>query len=337
MDTSGMESRLMRYYDGELSETEIREVESWMNESPDNMKTAEQVYYLCFAADAYEMKTSVDEGEAFRRVRSRILRNRLRGHVRRFERVAAVLLLPLLCAAAYLLSDYFKEYDTFREVRSVSGMVSCITLPDDTKVWLNSDSYLRYPARFGKERRVELCGEGYFDVSEDPKHKFIVRAKNTEVVVHGTEFNVEAYDDDSHVRTTLVSGIVDVCYEDRDGAGRTWRLRPSQQASYDVATGTMSLSEENVLCSISWKDGKVVLDNTPIEDALRMIGNKYNVHFILRDDALRHYRFTGTFCNQSLDAILRYFSISSRITFRQIDGQLADRDGLSGRSVYEVI
>ena len=331
-----MESKLIRYYNGELSAEEIKEVESWMNESDENRKLAEQVYYLCFAADAYEMKATVDTDAALKKVRGRIRTEKWRGYARRLERVAAVLLLPFICLSAYLLVDLSKEYNPVQEMRSASGMVSCITLPDDSKVWLNSDSYLRYPSRFGKERRVTLYGEGYFEVSKDPKHKFIVEAKNSEIVVHGTEFNIESYDDD-YVRTTLVSGVVDMCYDDRNHHRKALRLMPSQQATYNTKTGEMHLREENVLCNTSWKDGKVVLDNTSLEDALRMIGNKYNVQFILRNDDLRHYRFTGTFSNQSLDVILRYFSISSKISFRQIDERQTGRDGSAGRSVYEVI
>ena len=331
-----MESKLIRYYNGELSSEEIIEVESWMNASAENMKTAEQVCYICFATDAYEMKTSVDTEKALRKVRKSIAKGKLRGYVRKFERIAAMLLLPFIGITAYLLADLSREYNPVQEIRSAAGMVSCVTLPDNSKVWLNSDSYLRYPSRFGKERRVVLYGEGYFEVSKDPRHKFIVEAKNSEIVVHGTEFNIESYDDE-YVRTTLVSGIVDMCYEDQNHHRKALRLMPSQQASYNTKTGVMHLREENVLCNTSWKDGKVVLDNTSLEDALRMIGNKYNVHFILKNDAHRHYRFTGTFSNQSLDVILRYFSISSKINFRQIDERQTGRDGSAGRSVYEVI
>lgn len=70
------------------------------------------------------------------------------------------------------------------EIRSTTGMISAVTLPDNTRVWLNSNSKLVYPTRFsGKERRVRLCGEGYFEVTKDPKHKFVVEAKSTEVEV----------------------------------------------------------------------------------------------------------------------------------------------------------
>ncbi len=336
MEETQMESLLVRYYGGELSTEEIREVETWMKASAANMKTAEQIYYICFASDALEAKKSIDTGKAYRKVRGRIFYGKMRGFVRKAERIAAVMLLPFIGLTAYLLFNVARDFTSTVEIRSTAGMVSCVTLPDDSRVWLNSDSYLRYPSRFGKERRVTLYGEGYFEVSKDPKHKFIVEAQNSEVVVHGTEFNVEAYGDD-YVRTTLVSGIVDMNYDDQNHHRKALRLMPSQQATYNTRTGVMYLREENVLCNTSWRDGKIVLDNTSLEDALRMIGNKYNVKFIIKNADHRHYKFTGTFSNQNLDVILRYFNISSDIRFRQIDERPTGRDGSAGRSVYEVI
>ena len=336
MEDTQMESLLVRYYNGELSAEDIDKVETWMKASASNMKLAEQVYYICFASDALDMKRRVDTGKAFRKVRGRISAERFKGFLRKVERVAAVMLLPFIGLTAWLLFEMAGDFTSSVEIRSTAGMVSCVTLPDNSKVWLNSDSFLRYPSRFGKERRVTLYGEGYFEVTKDPKHKFIVEAKNAEVVVHGTEFNVESYEDE-YVRTTLVSGVVDMNYDDRNHHRKSLRLMPSQQAVYNTKTGVMHLREENVLCNTSWRDGKIVLDNTSLEDALRMIGNKYNVSFIIKNDNHRHYKFTGTFSNQNLDVILRYFNISSNIRFRQVDERQTGRDGSAGRSVYEVI
>lgn len=335
MEDIQMESLLVRYYNGELSAEEINEVETWMKASAANMKTAEQIYYICFASDALEAKTGIDTEKAFRKVHGRIISGKLRNIFRHVERVAAVMLLPFIGLTAWLLFDMARDFTSSVEIRSTAGMVSCVTLPDNSKVWLNSDSYLRYPSRFGKERRVTLYGEGYFEVSKDPKHKFIVEAQNSEVVVHGTEFNVEAYGDD-YVRTTLVSGVVDMNYDDVNHHRKALRLMPSQQAIYNTKTGVMHLREEDVACNISWRDGKIVLNNTSLEDALRMIGNKYNASFIIKNENHRHYKFTGTFSNQNLGVILRYFNISSGINFRQIDERQTGRDGSAGRSIYEV-
>ena len=95
------------------------------------------------------------------------------------------------------------------------------------------------------------------------------------------------------------------------------------------------LNTANIPCNTSWKEGKIVLSNTPLKDALRMIGNKYNVSFNIRNDELLGNTFTGTFSNQSLDLILKHFSISSKIKFRRIDQTAGDKAS-AGRAVFEV-
>ena len=238
--------------------------------------------------------------------------------------------------SAWALIHVGREFNSMVEIHSTTGMVSCVTLPDNTRVWLNSDSYLRYPARFGKERRVTLFGEGYFDVAKDPDHKFVVEARTVEIEVYGTEFNVEAYDNDC-IRTTLVSGRVGVKYDDRFHHRQLVRMMPGQQAIYDTRTRFMYLNGADVTCNTSWKEGKIVLNNTSFEDALRLIGNKYNVQFRIKNDRLRNNKFTGTFSNQSLDVILKYFNISSNINFRRIDEKQTDGSDPAGRVIFEVL
>lgn len=334
MKECDMEGLLVRFYNGETTAEETARIERWMADADENRKIAEQVYYLCFASDALEARQRIDTPAAFRRVRSRIRRGQWHRLVHRLERVAAVLLLPLVVLSGWLLVHVGRDLNTMVEIRSTTGMVSCVTLPDNTRVWLNSDSYLRYPTCFGKERRVTLFGEGYFEVAKDPDHKFIVEARSLEVEVYGTEFNVEAYDD--CIRTTLVSGRVGVRYDDPSHHRQLVRLMPNQQAIYNARTGVMYLNGADVTCSTSWKEGRIVLNNTSLEDALRLIGNKYNVQFRIADDRLRGNKFTGTFSNQSLDVILRYFNISSNIRFRQLDQPVDDRDVTAGRTLFEV-
>ncbi len=335
MEEGRIESLLVRYYNGELRADEVAQVEAWIRTSEENRRIAKQIYYLCFASDALDTKQHVDTAAAFDRVCRRIRTNRWRAVFHRIERVAAVVLLPLLGLTAWLLVEMGCDLNTMIEVRSTTGMVSCVTLPDNTRVWLNSDSYLSYPSRFGKERRVTLFGEGYFDVAKDADHKFVVEARSLEIEVYGTEFNVEAYDDDC-IRTTLVSGRVGVHYDDRAHRRQLVQMMPNQQAVYNTRTGLIYLDTVDVTCNTSWKEGKIVLNNTSLEDALRLIGNKYNVEFRIANSRLRNDKFTGTFSNQSLDVILRYFNISSNIQFRQLDAAQEGPDASTGRTLFEV-
>lgn len=335
-ENNRIERLLIQYYSGDLAIEQIAEVEAWIESSAENRRVAEQIFYLCFSADALVAKQQVDPAAAFRKVHARIRRQNWRRVLRHFERVAAVMLLPLIVLSAFLITNLRSEFNSMVEIRSTTGMVSAVVLPDSTRVWLNSNSYLRYPTKFtGDMRRVTLYGEAYFDVAHDASKKFIVQAKNSEVEVYGTEFNIEAYDDD-YVRTTLVSGRVGMRYDDVNHHRQIVRMEPEQQAVYNTKTGVMYLNNVNVASNISWKEGKIVLDNTPLDAALRMLGNKYNVTFLIRNDELRQSKFTTSFSNQSLEVILKYFTISSNISFTQLDAQSAGRDGVVGRAVFEV-
>jgi len=145
---------------------------------------------------------------------------------------------------------------------------------------------------------------------------------------------VEAYDDE-YIRATLVSGRIGMKYDDANHRRQLVQMMPDQQITYNARTGVIYLNTANIPCNTSWKEGKIVLSNTPLKDALRMIGNKYNVSFNIRNDELLGNTFTGTFSNQSLDLILKHFSISSKIKFRRIDQTAGDKAS-AGRAVFEV-
>ncbi len=328
-----IEALLIRYYDKELSEEETLMLNRWMDESPENKKTAEEVYKLCYMVDV--AKSESDTGNAYREIRSKIRSQRRTNIFRRMQKVAAILAIPLLGVSAYLLYTVNRENSAIIELSTTTGMVSSVTLPDNSKVWLNSNSTIKYPAKFsGKERRVELCGEAYFDVAEDRRNKFVVEAKNVEVEVYGTEFNVEAYGEDHIIRTTLVEGSVGLKYDAPGDQKQIIRMVPNQIVSYDSRSKSLSMDAGNAQVNSSWKNGKIVLRDTSLEDALRIIGNKYNVSFSILDRQLLDNTYMGTFTNQSLEVIIKHFSMSSNINFREIP--LEQKEEISGRRVIEV-
>ena len=335
MDLTEIEPLLVRYFNNELSSAEAEKVAAWIAGSEEHRKTAEHLYYINLAAEAERLHREIDPAEALRKVHRRIRSDRWHRTFHRLERIAAVLLLPFIVLSLLLASKIAEKNNSMVEIRSTTGMISAVTLPDNSRVWLNSNSKLIYPTRFsGKERRVKLCGEGYFEVTKDTKHKFVVEARSTEIEAYGTEFNVEAYNDE-YIRATLVKGSIGMKYDDSRHMRQLVRLVPDQFVIYNSRTGAIYLDQANIASSTSWKEGKIVLDNTPLNDALRMIGNKYNVSFDIKDQKLLGNTFTGTFSNQSLDVILRYFTISSKLRFHQIGLEDGNRE-TDGRAIFEV-
>ena len=198
-----------------------------------------------------------------------------------------------------------------------------VELADGTKVALNSSSSLRYPEIFvGDERVVSLRGEAYFEVAKDAEHRFIVHTPHhSQIEVLGTSFNVEAYENDEEITTTLVEGRVNFYYNNRETQTKQLvSLQPNEKLVYQCDSHEVDLRPTSCLAETAWKDGKIVFRNTTLRDGLKTLAKRYNVEFIIKNPKGLDDPFTGTFTNQRLERILQYFSISSHIRWRYVDG-----------------
>lgn len=181
-----------------------------------------------------------------------------------------------------------------------------VQLADSTKVWLNSESQLKYPVAFvdGQTRQVELVyGEAYFEVSPSTKHKgsrFKVKTENQNVEVIGTEFNIKAYRDESAIYTTLVKGVVAV-----SNTSKKQILTPNQQSKITEYNGNINVSEVDVYNEISWRKGLFVFKGMPLKDIARVLSRWYDVDIVFADPALGNVKFNGVLNkNQKLEDIL---------------------------------
>lgn len=253
------------------------------------------------------------------------------------QRATAVLFIPLLLSATYLYIYDTQDlsYTSMLVARTNPGMTASIILPDSTIVYLNSESILRYPSHFDETKReVELLGEGYFDVTTNPKNPFIINTGGkTQIEVYGTEFNVEAYTDDDLISTTLVNGSVSFVYE--SNTGNSWRvkLHPNQKILYNKKSKNVTLKSTSCISETAWKDNKLVFENTPMNEILHMLGKRFNVKFIIKNKSVLSNSFTGVFTNQRLEAILEFFKISSKISWQFIE----NTDISAEKRVIEII
>jgi ferric-dicitrate binding protein FerR (iron transport regulator) len=148
-----------------------------------------------------------------------------------------------------------------------------VVLPDGTKVWLNAASSLKYPTAFtGNERRVELTGEAYFEVSKDPSKPFNVKTASQTVTVLGTHFNINSYTDEGATKTTLLEGSVRVT----GNTGQSVKIKPGQQAIN--ALNSIEINENaNIDEAVAWKNGKFVFSNTDLQTIMRQLSRWYDV------------------------------------------------------------
>jgi len=203
-------------------------------------------------------------------------------------------------------------------INTNAGMRSKLTLPDGTAVNLNAGSILVYPSQFDKnERHVKLSGEAYFKVAHNTALPFVVSTADDKVNIRvtGTEFNLQAYEKDGIVQTTLMKGSVQLNIEGKKGS---ILLTPSDMVTYNIKTDQLSLERVNTAPINAWVSGNLVFKDTPMTDLLRQLTHFYSVDFDVKDDAIYDYVFTGTFENRSLFQILEYMKIASKIEYTMV-------------------
>jgi transmembrane sensor len=239
------------------------------------------------------------------------------------------------------------------------GGTYIVTLPDGTKVWLNADSKLEFPSKFGKneQRIVRLSGEGYFEVAKvvapatgeiasarngrprnDVRVPFIVVTDKQEVTVLGTHFNINAYRDESNTRTTLLEGSVRVSEVAAPAAGEiaTARggrprndvvggnviLKPNQQA---VVSGydRIEVKAVDVNTVVDWKNGEFIFNDEPLESIMRKVGRWYDVEVIYKDVNPKEL-FYGS--------VSRYDQVSKILSKLEVTGGIHFK--LEGRKIF---
>ena len=187
-----------------------------------------------------------------------------------------------------------------------------LTLADGSRVWLNSETTLRYPVNFtGKTREIELEGEAYFEVASDSLRPFYVRTGNKSVEVLGTHFNVAYYKFDTLWHTTLVEGKVKI-----HSGENSYILCPGTHYEENIVTGHSSITDVDVQLYTSWKDGKVFFKDERLEDIVRRLARWYDFEIFYMNPAIKDLHFGGTINKyNSFEVVLRYLERTAGVRF----------------------
>jgi hypothetical protein len=166
------------------------------------------------------------------------------------------------------------KYNTISNPRG--SKVQSLTLIDGTQVWLNAESSITYPTAFiGSERNVTITGEADFVVKHNEQMTFKVIANSVEVRDIGTEFNVNAYNDEDAIRVTLLEGSVKVSRSNQSNGSVV--IKPGQQV-YTVGSGQLAVNKDvDVEQVMAWKNGLFLFDKTDIKGVMRQLARWYDV------------------------------------------------------------
>jgi hypothetical protein len=211
-------------------------------------------------------------------------------------------------------AEHALRYNTLTTKRSEQFQV---ILPDGSHVWLDAASSLKYPVAFtGNERKVELRGQGYFEVSHNAAKPFIVKTAETEVQVLGTHFNVSAYDDDQDTKTTLLEGAVRI-----KSKQATAILKPGEQAVLNDK-GELTVNKDiDTEMEIAWKNGLFDFKKADIEQIMIKASRWYDIK-VKYEGKIPRTKLTGRMSRNvdisELLGILQYEGIKFRIEGKTI-------------------
>jgi transmembrane sensor len=155
-----------------------------------------------------------------------------------------------------------------------------LLLPDGTKAWLNAGSSITYPVVFeGNERKVKVTGEVYFEVVHDAKQPFKIAVKDQLVEDIGTHLNINAYDDESTINTTLLEGSIKVTKGSASAI-----LAPGQQAKIRPVGNSFQIQKVDADEAIAWKNGYFYFDRADIQTMMRQLARWYDVQVIYKGE-----------------------------------------------------
>jgi len=226
----------------------------------------------------------------------------------RFLRYAAIFTIPLLLGAIYYYTAIYnsKTELVWLEKKTMRGERIEFILPDGSAVSLNSDSKIIYPQEFEENlREIKLEGEAYFEVKKNKQKPFVVKTKKLNIKVLGTVFNIKSYKSDSFIETTLLSGKVSV--EVKNNEDKIYRkaiLTPNQQAKYYTESKNLVLDKVDVNRFVSWKQGKLIIENKSFIEVCRELERRYDVDIYLEKTLHEKYFYTFTITNEQIDEIL---------------------------------
>ena len=213
----------------------------------------------------------------------------------------------------YSKSDIISELTN--TIRIPRGGEYNLVLSDGTRIWLNSESELTFPAKFkGNQRKIFLKGEAYLEVAKNEKLPFIIEAEGTQVEVLGTSFNVKAYE---NIETTLVEGKVCI----RTNSLTKAILNPGEQGIVTKESNEITVKQVDTRLYTSWVKGMFVFRSLSLEEIMKTLERWYNVEVTFENDELKQRRFTGNLKrNEEINHHLDVISLTTNVEF-EISGE----------------
>lgn len=232
---------------------------------------------------------------------------------KRIARIAAVVIpfVFILSAVLYVFQPTAQVEKDF-VVTVKQGNRAQVTFPDQSKVWMNSNSKLIYRNGHNNTRQVKLVGEAFFKVAKDKSRPFIVSANNIQVEVLGTSFNVNARQGSDIIETSLVEGSIRLTGSELP---QDYYLKPNEKAIYSNKLKSLKIEATDNEVETAWKDNKLQFRSERFGSVIKRLEEWYGVKIISKCPNIENDLISGSFKGESLETVLETFSIQYKIKF----------------------
>ena len=297
---------ILDYLSGDLNEKNIRKLNELLAKSDELREYKERIEEI-WNGESKEAE-SFNAKHAFYKFKRRALNEIEKG--KRQTRIislkpyvniaAAIAVLIIVGFGAFQIGFRMENQNNPVTIACAAGENANLTLPDGSKVWLNSASSLTYYKGFNKKRRnVYLKGEAFFKVESNKKNPFTVNAQDMKVTATGTQFNVMAYDNENHLKASLIEGLVEV-----SAGNKILEMKAGEAVSVDKNSLQFKkgkITNQNAL--LGWREGKLIFKNESLASLKNKFERFYNVN-INMEAGVDTIRFSGTLQYESIDELL---------------------------------
>lgn len=310
---------LGRFLSGEQTSDDLKAVNGWLKASKENR---EELFGMERLGDDIMADDMSDEriADAERKLFALIGGQQPARQSRRWLRYAASFVgIIIIFAAGWAGVSVWQRHAEAMEMLTAQAPKTkniCVSLSDGTRVWLRKGSSLRYPKSFEdkESREVQLDGEGYFEVSHDSSHPFMVNGGKLDVTVLGTTFNMRSGKASSDAEVSLVKGIVRAT---ATGDGGSIVLKPGQKASIDQKTGFLQVSEVDAYADGLWHEHKTPFRNASINAIAKQIEGTLGVKVIVHGGFDMTRRYNGVIDERgSVDSVLMLLQNALPINYK---------------------
>lgn len=310
---------IVKYLQGHLSDIELDNFLLWINADSENKKLFFEIKAMYEACDSDQTFDVMQSWKRLlqKRQKQRIKRGMMIGF--RWFSYAATLVLVVTASVFFWNKTGQGSDEVTRYIGGNGVCANVMELPDGTKVHVGPQTTFYYKGNYGeKTREVYLEGEAYFDVAKQKDKPFIVKVKGQDIEVLGTKFNVLAYPNDSLFVTTLLEGSVSLFIEKLN---THTILNPDEQFVYNRQNSRTEILKVKASEYLRWTEGYYYFREQSLKSILDRLSRVYELNFVMKSDALKQKKFTGTFYKgQNIEEVLDIINVSVPFKYK-IEGR----------------